>query len=67
MELTELNRLLESYIQRNPLPALLAGVTFGAFLCLLALQAIRRVRRRQSLGPAGRKARLNRCPIGNRT
>ena len=55
MGLTELNRLLESYIQQNPLPALLAGVTFGAFLCLLALQAIRSVRRRQSLGPAGSK------------
>ena len=58
MELTELNRLLESYIQRNPLPALLAGVTFGAFLCLLALQAIRRVRRRQSLGPAESKGEI---------
>ena len=55
MGLTELNRLLESYIQQNPLPALLAGVTFGAFLCLLALQAIRKVRRRQSLGPARSK------------
>ncbi len=64
MGLTELNRLLESYIQRNPLPALLAGVTFGAFLFLLALQAIRTVRRRQSLGPAGSKGEIE--PLSHR-
>src|SRR5208337_4449932 len=52
------NRLLESYIQQNPLPALLAGVAFGAFLCPLALQAIRKVRRRQSLGPAESKGEI---------
>ena len=64
MGLTELNRLLESYNQQNPLPALLAGVTFGAFLCLLALQAVRRVRRRQSLGPAGSKGEIE--PLSHR-
>ena len=46
MDFIELNRLLEHSIQRNPLPALAAGVTLGAFLFLLALQAIRAVRRR---------------------
>ena len=45
MDFIELNRLLEHSIQRNPLPALAAGVTLGAFLFLLALQAIRSVTR----------------------
>ena len=48
MDFIELKRLLEHSIQRNPLPALAAGVTLAAFLFLLALQAIRAVRRRRS-------------------
>ena len=58
MDLTVLNQLLESFIQRNPLAALLAGVTIGALLCLLALQAIRTVRRWESFGPPRSKGEI---------
>ena len=51
MDFIELNRLLEHSIQQNPLPALAAGVTLAAFLFLLALQAIRALRRRRSPNP----------------
>ena len=48
MEFTDLNGLLVSYTQRNPLLVLLAAVALGACLSLLALQAMRTVRRRRS-------------------
>ncbi len=51
MSFTELFRLLESDIQRNPLPAMLAAVAIGALLCLLIVQAVRRVKRTRLPGP----------------
>ena len=44
MESIEIIRLLERYIQGNPLSALAAGVALGAFLCLVAMQVIRALR-----------------------
>lgn len=48
MDFIEFNRLLENYIQRNPLPAIAAGITLGAILCFLVTQAIRKAMRRRS-------------------
>ncbi len=44
MESIEIIRLLERYIQGNPLSALAAGVALGAFLCMVAMQVIRALR-----------------------
>ncbi len=59
MESIEIIRLLERYIQGNPLSALAAGVTLGAFLCLVAMLAIRAVRRRRSPDPTVSKGNVD--------
>jgi len=59
MESIEITRLLERYIQGNPLSGLAAGVTFGAFLCLAAMQAIRAVRRTRSPNPTVSKGNMD--------
>jgi cellulose biosynthesis protein BcsQ len=49
MGLVQLDRVLEDYVQRNPLPALFGGVILGILLALLAMLVVRMARSRRLL------------------
>jgi cellulose biosynthesis protein BcsQ len=50
MGLVQLDRVLEDYVQRNPLPALFGGVILGILLALLAMFVVRMAKGRRLVG-----------------